>query len=79
VSRVIAGLVAVAAALPALPALAVSADAAPSGDPVRFWTVSKELAGAGDVPVSSGAQVGGVLKKYAKVGRVVFNLPLHAP
>jgi uncharacterized delta-60 repeat protein len=55
------------------------AGAAPSGEPVRLWSVSKELVGTGDVPVSSGAQVGGVLKQSAKVGRVVFNLQLHAP
>jgi uncharacterized delta-60 repeat protein len=56
-----------------------SAGAATSGDPVRFWSLGKELVGTGDVPVSSGAQVGGELKQYVKVGRVVFNLPLHAP
>jgi uncharacterized delta-60 repeat protein len=76
VSRVTAGLVAVVATLSML---AAPSAAAPSGDPVRFWSVSKELVGTGDVPVSSGAQVGAVLKQSAKVGRVVFNLPLHAP
>ncbi len=75
-SRVTAGLVAIVATLSVL---AAPSAAAPSGDPVRFWSVSKELVGTGDVPVSSGAQVGGVLKQSAKVGRVVFNLPLHAP
>ena len=35
--------------------------------------------GAGEVPVRDGAQVGGKLQETADVGRVVFNLPLHAP
>jgi hypothetical protein len=71
--------IAAAAALSALLVLAASAAAASSGDPVRYWSVSKELVGTGDVPVSSAAQVGGKLKQYVKLGRVVFNLPLHAP
>jgi uncharacterized delta-60 repeat protein len=55
------------------------ASAATSGDPVRLWSVSKTLHGTGEVPVASGAQVGGVLRQFSDVGRVVFNLPLHAP
>jgi hypothetical protein len=59
--------------------LAVPAAAAPSGDPVRIWSVSRIEQGAGAVPVSEGAQVGGKLEETAEVGRVMFNLPLHAP
>jgi hypothetical protein len=36
--------------------LAVPAAAAPSGDPVRIWSVSRIEQGAGAVPVSEGAQ-----------------------
>jgi uncharacterized delta-60 repeat protein len=54
---------------------AVAADHAP----VRFWSVSKVEQGVGEVPVQSGAQVGGKLQQYARLGRSVFNLPLPAP
>ena len=46
---------------------------------MRFWSVSKVEHGTGEVPVQSGAQVGGKLQQSVDVGRVVFNLPLHAP
>ena len=46
---------------------------APSGDPVRFWSVSKVEQGAGEVPVTSGAQLGGVLEKVVDLGRIAFN------
>ena len=45
-----------------------SAAPAPSGDPVRFWSVSKVEQGAGEVPVTSGAQLGGVLEKVVDLG-----------
>ncbi|HET6867754.1 MAG TPA: Calx-beta domain-containing protein [Solirubrobacteraceae bacterium] len=35
--------------------------------------------GAGEVPVGSGAQVGGKLQEMADVGHLTFNLPLVAP
>ena len=47
--------------------------------PVRFWSVSRIDQGEGEVPVDSGAQVGGTLQKTAGLGRLVFNLPLHTP
>ena len=74
-----ARLVALAATVGALLALASPAGAAPDPGPVRFWSVSKLVWGTGEVPVGDGAQVGGKLQQYATVGRVVFNLPLHAP
>ncbi len=52
---------------------------ATSGDPVRLWSVSRIDEGAGQVPVGSGAQLGGKLQESVDVGHVVFNLPLHAP
>jgi uncharacterized delta-60 repeat protein len=70
---------AVAASLGALLMLAAPAAAAPDPSPVRLWSVSKVEQGAGEVPVTSGAQVGGALQKAVGLGRVVFNLPLHAP
>ena len=65
-----AGLVDVAVALFIL---AASAAAAPSGDPVRFWSVSKVEQGAGEVEVAHGAQVGGTLHKVVDLGRTAFN------
>src|SRR5215475_11136136 len=68
--------------VPSLGALllaAAPAAAAQNQDPVRLWSVTRILQGAGEVPVASGSQVGGALNRYADVGRVVFNLPLHAP
>jgi len=50
-----------------------------SGDPVRFWSVSQIQEGAGAVQAGSGAQAGGKLQESVDVGRLVFNLPLHAP
>jgi uncharacterized delta-60 repeat protein len=67
------------AAAGALLVLAGPAAAAPDQPPVRFWSVSKVERGIGELPVSSGAQVGDKLQKTVDVGRVVFNLPLHAP
>jgi uncharacterized delta-60 repeat protein len=52
---------------------------ATSGDPVRFWSVSRIDEGAGQVPVGNGAQVGGKLQETVDVGHVAFNLPLVAP
>src|SRR6478735_3138695 len=72
-ARVVAivGLAAVAALL----AFAARAAAAPSpsGDPVRFWSVSQIQQGAGEVEVDHGAQVGGVLQKVDPLGPVAFN------
>ena len=67
----IVGLAAVAALL----AFAARAAAAPSpsGDPVRFWSVSQVQQGAGEVEVDHGAQVGGVLQKVDPLGPVAFN------
>ena len=59
--------------------LAGSAAAATDPSPVRFWSVSKVVQGTGEAPVTDGAQVGGTLRKTVGLGRVVFNLPLHAP
>ena len=70
---------AVAASLVAALLFAAAAAAAPDTSPVRFWSVSKVVQGAGEVQVGSGAQVGGKLQQSVDVGRVVFNLPLHAP
>lgn len=56
-----------------------AAAAAPSGDPVRLWSVSRVVQGAGEVPAARGAQLGGKLQQSVDLGRVVFNLPLHAP
>src|SRR5689334_3239704 len=69
------------AAVAALLAFAAPAAAAPSsaGDPVRVWSVSRIDHGAGEVPVGSGAQVGGKLQEMADVGHLTFNLPLVAP
>ncbi len=74
-------LTSIAASLGALFLLAGSAVPAPGPDtsPVRLWSVGKVEQGAGEVPVADGAQVGGELIRTATVGRVVFNLPLHAP
>ena len=46
--------------------LAVPAAAAPSGDPVRIWSVSRIEQGAGAVPVREGAQVGGKLQEHGR-------------
>ena len=59
--------------------LAASAGAANDQSPVRLWSVSKVVQGAGEAPVRNGAQVGGRLLETVGIGRVVFNLPLHAP
>ena len=74
-------LTSLAASLCALLLLAAPAAASPEPDtsPVRLWSVSKVEQGAGEVPVSDGAQVGGKLQETVDLGRVVFNLPLHAP
>ena len=74
-----ARLTAVVATAAALLVLAHPAAAAPDQSPVRFWSVSKLVRGVGLLPVDGGAQSGGKLEKAARVGRVVFNLPLHAP
>ncbi len=67
-----AGLVAVAGAMLVL---AGSAAAAPSGGPVRFWSVSKVEQGAGEVEVEveHGAQVGDTLHRVVDLGHVAFN------
>lgn len=63
----------------ARPVQAASRAAGPNTDPLRFWSVSKIVQGAGEVSVQSGAQLGGTLQQTAEVGRVAFNLPLEAP
>jgi uncharacterized delta-60 repeat protein len=74
-------LASLAAPLVALFLLVAPAVAAPGPDtsPVRLWSVSKVEQGAGVLPVADGAQVGGDLLRYARTGRVVFNLPLPSP
>jgi uncharacterized delta-60 repeat protein len=62
-----------AAMLAALTVLAAPAGAAPNGDPVRFWSVSKVERGGGEVPVTSGAQRGDVLHKVIDLGPTAFN------
>jgi uncharacterized delta-60 repeat protein len=74
---VLAGLAAVGAMLASVSPAAAAPGA--SGDPVRFWSVSQLQLGAGEVQVGSGAQAGGKLQESVDVGRVAFNLPLHAP
>ena len=59
--------------------LAASAAASPDSGPVRFWSVTRVEQGGGEVPVREGAQAGGRLQESVDIGRVVFNLPLHAP
>ena len=71
--------VAIAAALVALLAFAGTAAAAGDSSPVRLYSISRIDQGTGAVEVTHGGQVGDTLQKTAKVGRVVFNLPLHAP
>ena len=75
VSSSASGVISAALAVGALLAFAAPASAAPapSGDPVRFWSVSKVEQGAGEVPVTSGAQLGGVLHKVVDLGDVAFN------
>jgi hypothetical protein len=51
--------------------LPASAAAATDPSPVRLWSVSKIEQGAGAVPVTDGAQVGGRLFKTVGLGRVV--------
>jgi uncharacterized delta-60 repeat protein len=46
---------------------------APSGAPVRFWSVSKVEQGAGDVEITGGAQFGDMLHKLVDIGPSVFN------
>jgi uncharacterized delta-60 repeat protein len=74
-------LIPIAAAVGSLLLLAGSSSAAPGPDtsPVRLWSVTKVVQGAGELPVANGGQVGGDLSERAATGRVVFNLPLHAP
>ena len=52
--------------------LVLAAPAAANHEPVRFWSVSKVEQGAGEVPVQSGAQVGGRLLRdgRARPGRL---------
>ncbi len=63
---------AVVAALIAFAGRAAAAPS-PSGDPVRFWSVSQVQQGAGAVEVDHGSQVGGVLQKVDDLGPVAFN------
>ncbi len=74
-------LASIAAALGALLVLAGPAVPAPGPDtsPVRLWSVSKVEQGAGELPVTNSAQVGGELLQTVDLGRVVFNLPLARP
>jgi uncharacterized delta-60 repeat protein len=74
-------LAAFAASFGALLLLAGSSGAAPGPDtsPVRLWTVSRIDQGGGEQQVKDGAQVGGVLQEFVRIGRVVFNLPLPEP
>src|SRR5690242_17738258 len=69
----------VIALLGTLLVLAAPAAAAPQGDPVRLWSVSKVEQGAGVVPVRDGAQDGGKLIEYVRLGDVAFNLPIPEP
>jgi hypothetical protein len=62
-----------AAALGAVLVFASPAAAATSGAPVRFWSVSKVERGAGEVPITRGAQLGDTLEKRVDVGPVAFN------
>jgi hypothetical protein len=59
--------------------VAAPATAATDPSPVRLWSVSKVVQGTGEAPVRDGAQVGGTLRQTVEIGRLVFNLPLHAP
>ena len=61
--------------------LVVAAPAAAATDqsPVRLWSVSKVAQGTGEASVRQGTQVGGTLRETVEIGRLVFNLPLHAP
>jgi hypothetical protein len=64
------------AVIVALVAFASTAGAAaPTGVPLRNWSVSKILQGPGRVEVSSGAQTDGALDQTVDTGRVAFNLP----
>jgi len=63
------------AVIGALIAFASSAGAAaPSGFPLRNWSVSEILQGPGRVEVSSGAQTDGALDQTVDTGGVAFNL-----
>jgi hypothetical protein len=70
---------AIATALVALLAFASPAAALGDSSPVRLWSISRIDQGAGAVQVAHRGQVGDKLRQTADVGRVVFNLPLHAP
>lgn len=63
------------AAVGVLLAFASSAAAAPapSGGPLRFWSVSKIGQGAGTAKVASGAQDAGVLHRVLDLGPSAFN------
>jgi uncharacterized delta-60 repeat protein len=52
---------------------APSALAAPSGAPVRLWSVSRVDQGGGEAAVQHGGQVGGTLRQVVDLGRVAFN------
>jgi Calx-beta domain len=65
----------VAAALGALALFAAPALGAPSGAPVRLWSVSKVQQGRGLAQVASGAQIGDELSKTVDLGPVAFNIP----
>jgi uncharacterized delta-60 repeat protein len=62
------------AVIGALAAFASTAGAAPSGSPLRIWSVSEILQGPGRVEVSSGAQTDGALDQTIDTGTVAFNL-----
>ena len=50
-----------------------------AADPVRIWSVSRIEQGAGEVPVRRARRSAASCRRRPSVGRVVFNLPLHAP
>src|SRR5689334_8812441 len=55
-------------------AAAPAQGAAPSGGPLRLWSVSAIEQGRGRVEVQSGAQADGALDRTVDIGRVAFNL-----
>ncbi len=60
-------------ALSLLVASPATATAAPSGAPVRLWSVSRVDQGGGAKEVAHGAQAGGTVQQVVNLGRVAFN------
>jgi uncharacterized delta-60 repeat protein len=61
------------AALALLLAGAAPAAAKPQGEPVRFWSIADVRQGVGAQTVTSGSQLGEVLRKTADLGPAAFN------